>query len=79
MPTAPGAHWWPRTLRDAQQRGEIDPAVDADLEATALVALVDGLAVQAMFEPRASRPSGTASSTTRSTSAWRVLAARHAA
>jgi AcrR family transcriptional regulator len=41
------------TLRQAQRAGEVDPALDPDREAAALVALVDGLAVQAMFEPRA--------------------------
>jgi AcrR family transcriptional regulator len=41
------------TLREAQQRGEVDPGLDAEAEAAALVALADGLAVQAFFEPRA--------------------------
>jgi AcrR family transcriptional regulator len=40
-------------LREARQQGEIDPEVDPEREATGLVALVDGLAVQASFEPRA--------------------------
>ena len=39
-------------LREAQREGRIDPAVDAEREAAELVALVDGLAVQATFEPR---------------------------
>jgi TetR/AcrR family transcriptional repressor of bet genes len=39
-------------LRDAQERGHVDPAVDVEREAAGLVALVDGLAVQASFEPR---------------------------
>jgi AcrR family transcriptional regulator len=39
-------------LRDAQERGDVDPAVDVEREAAGLVALVDGLAVQASFEPR---------------------------
>jgi AcrR family transcriptional regulator len=39
-------------LRDAQERGAVDPAVDVEREAAGLVALVDGLAVQASFEPR---------------------------
>ncbi len=39
-------------LRDAQREGQIDPEVDAESEAAELVALVDGLAVQATFEPR---------------------------
>ena len=39
-------------LRDAQRAGQIDPGVDAESEAAELVALVDGLAVQATFEPR---------------------------
>lgn len=38
-------------LRDAQQRGDIDEEVDVEREAAALVALVDGLAVQASFDP----------------------------
>jgi TetR/AcrR family transcriptional regulator, transcriptional repressor of bet genes len=41
------------TVRDAQEAGEVDPRLDAAVEAAELVALVDGLAVQAMFEPRA--------------------------
>jgi AcrR family transcriptional regulator len=40
------------TLREAQRRGEIDPDLDAEDEAVALVALADGLAIQASFEPR---------------------------
>ena len=40
-------------LRNARERGELDAQVDPDREAIALVALVDGLAVQASFEPRA--------------------------
>jgi AcrR family transcriptional regulator len=40
-------------LRDAQERGDVDAAVDVEREAAGLVALVDGLAVQASFEPRA--------------------------
>ena len=39
-------------LRQAQVDGRIDPEVDCGLEAAELVALVDGLAVQATFEPR---------------------------
>jgi TetR/AcrR family transcriptional regulator, transcriptional repressor of bet genes len=38
-------------LRDAQERGDIDEDVDVQREAAALVALVDGLAVQASFDP----------------------------
>jgi TetR/AcrR family transcriptional repressor of bet genes len=38
-------------LRDAKERGEIDGGVDVEREAAALVALVDGLAVQASFDP----------------------------
>ncbi len=38
-------------LRDAQERGDIDEEVDVEREAAALVALVDGLAVQASFDP----------------------------
>lgn len=40
-------------LREAQERGELDSGVDVEREAAGLVALVDGLAVQATFEPRA--------------------------
>jgi AcrR family transcriptional regulator len=40
------------TLGDAQKQGQIDASLDCEREATALVALVDGLAVQACFEPR---------------------------
>jgi AcrR family transcriptional regulator len=39
-------------LRDAQEQGELDADVDVEREAAGLVALVDGLAVQASFEPR---------------------------
>ncbi|HEV3376884.1 MAG TPA: TetR/AcrR family transcriptional regulator [Thermoleophilaceae bacterium] len=38
-------------LRGAQAEGDIDEGVDVEREAAGLVALVDGLAVQAMFEP----------------------------
>jgi TetR/AcrR family transcriptional regulator, transcriptional repressor of bet genes len=38
-------------LEQAQDAGELDAAIDAYGEAASLVALVDGLAVQAMFEP----------------------------
>jgi TetR/AcrR family transcriptional regulator, transcriptional repressor of bet genes len=38
-------------LEEAQSGGELDPAIDPMREAAGLVALVDGLAVQAMFEP----------------------------
>jgi len=43
-------------LREAQERGEIRAGVDCAAEAAALVALVDGLAIQATFEPRALTP-----------------------
>lgn len=39
-------------LREAQQRGEIRADIDCGAEAAALVALVDGLAIQATFELR---------------------------
>ncbi len=39
-------------LRDAQAAGELDPGFEAEAEATELVALIDGLAIQALFEPR---------------------------
>lgn len=38
-------------LRDAKERGDIDDGVEVEREAAALVALVDGLAVQASFDP----------------------------
>ena len=40
-------------LRDAQDAGVVRADVDCPAAATALVALVDGLAIQATFEPRA--------------------------
>jgi TetR/AcrR family transcriptional repressor of bet genes len=40
-------------LGEAQERGEIRADIDCGAEAAALVALVDGLAIQATFEPRA--------------------------
>jgi AcrR family transcriptional regulator len=38
-------------LREAQEQGDVDEAVDVEREAAGLVALVDGLAVQASFDP----------------------------
>jgi TetR/AcrR family transcriptional repressor of bet genes len=38
-------------LRDARERRDIDEDVEVEREAAALVALVDGLAVQASFDP----------------------------
>lgn len=38
-------------LRDAREQGDIEEGVDVEREAAALVALVDGLAVQASFDP----------------------------
>ena len=40
-------------LLEAQRRGEIRADVDCAAAAAALVAVVDGLAIQATFEPRA--------------------------
>ena len=40
-------------LQEAQRRGQIRADVDCSAAAAALVAVVDGLAVQATFEPRA--------------------------
>jgi TetR/AcrR family transcriptional repressor of bet genes len=40
-------------LAEAQERGLVRAGVDCETEAAALVGLVDGLAVQATFEPRA--------------------------
>jgi AcrR family transcriptional regulator len=45
-----------KTLRLGQRRGVVDPELDCDREAAELVALVDGLAVQATFEPGALGP-----------------------
>lgn len=48
-------HAWRRVvadaLRDAQDQGRLDATVDVEREAAGLVALVDGLAVQASFDP----------------------------
>jgi AcrR family transcriptional regulator len=38
-------------LRDSQEQGELRTDVDVEREAAALVAIVDGLAVQASFDP----------------------------
>jgi AcrR family transcriptional regulator len=43
-------------LRDAQGRGDLAQDLDCEREAAALIALADGLAVQATFEPRALPP-----------------------
>jgi TetR/AcrR family transcriptional repressor of bet genes len=40
-------------LREAQEQGQIEAGIDVEREAAGLMALVDGLAVQAMFESRA--------------------------
>jgi len=40
-------------LRESQEAGGVSPDADCATEAAALVGLVDGLAVQATFEPRA--------------------------
>jgi AcrR family transcriptional regulator len=42
-----------KTLEHGQRQGLVDESVDAEREAAELVALVDGLAIQASFEPRA--------------------------
>ena len=42
-----------KTLASAQRQDLVDDSVDAELEAAALIALVDGLASQATFDPRA--------------------------
>jgi AcrR family transcriptional regulator len=39
-------------LSEARERGDVGAEVDPEREAAALVALVDGLAVQATFQPR---------------------------
>jgi TetR/AcrR family transcriptional regulator, transcriptional repressor of bet genes len=43
-------------LEEAQAAGALDAALDSQREAAGLVALVDGLAVQAMFEPSGPSP-----------------------
>ena len=45
-----------KTLAQAQAEGVAEPDLDCDCEAAALVALVDGLAVQAAFEPEKLSP-----------------------
>jgi hypothetical protein len=40
-----------RVLEDARARGELAPGVDPALEAEAIMALVDGLGQQALFDP----------------------------
>ena len=42
-----------KTLAAAQRQGLVDEAVDPKREAAALIALVDGIAIQATFDPRA--------------------------
>ena len=42
-----------KTLAAAQRQGLVDNAVDPKREAAALIALVDGIAIQATFDPRA--------------------------
>jgi AcrR family transcriptional regulator len=42
-----------KTLAAGQRQGLVDDAIDPEREAAALIALVDGLAIQATFEPRA--------------------------
>jgi AcrR family transcriptional regulator len=41
-----------KTLEQGQRQGLVDERIDSPREAAALVALVDGLAIQASFEPR---------------------------
>lgn len=43
-------------LSQAQERGDVAADLDCEREAAALIALADGLAVQATFEPRALTP-----------------------
>jgi AcrR family transcriptional regulator len=43
-------------LREAQGCGDLAPGLDCDREAAALIALADGLAVQATFEPKVLPP-----------------------
>jgi AcrR family transcriptional regulator len=42
-----------KTLGAAQRQGLVDESIEADKEAAALIALVDGLAIQATFDARA--------------------------
>ena len=49
-------HWRERvakTLAAARRQGLVDDSIDLDREAAALIALVDGLAIQASFDARA--------------------------
>jgi AcrR family transcriptional regulator len=46
-------HGIARTLDAGRRQGLIDGSIDSDREAAGLIALVDGIAVQALFEPRA--------------------------
>jgi hypothetical protein len=42
-----------KTLSAARRHGLVDDSIDVECEAAALIALVDGLAIQATFDPRA--------------------------
>ena len=42
-----------KTLSAAQRQGLVDDSLDAQSEGAALIALVDGLAIQATFDQRA--------------------------
>jgi AcrR family transcriptional regulator len=41
-----------KTLATAQRHGLLDDSIDVESEAAALIALVDGIAIQATFDPR---------------------------
>jgi AcrR family transcriptional regulator len=41
-----------KTLAAAQRQGLLDDSIEVEREATALIALVDGIAIQATFDPR---------------------------
>src|SRR5262245_42057779 len=45
-----------RVLEEARAAGELRPGLDAALEADALMALVDGLGTQALFDPARTTP-----------------------
>ena len=48
-------------IEECQRSGEIDPDLDAEREATTLVALVDGIGIQAIYEPNRLPPEEQAS------------------
>ncbi len=45
----------PNLLRRAQAAGDLDPGIDVDVEAALLLAVIDGLVLQALALPAAER------------------------